>query len=139
MLAKYFGGRKGGNLTFKEMLIGSAIFGGPVLLVLLEPDAGQAITYFPILAAVIFLSGIKIRYVVLAVVAAAIMIPVAWTIGVKTGKDQALSAGEDPGDNRSGKCRSADMVIIRIQSGRSRSVRANSRESRAILTHHRVS
>lgn len=86
MLAKYFGARKGGNLTFKEMLIGSAIFGGPVLLVLLEPDAGQAITYFPILAAIFFLSGIKIRYVVLAVVAAAIMIPVAWTIGVKTGK-----------------------------------------------------
>ncbi len=86
MLAKYFGAKKGGLLTFKEMLIGGAIFGGPVLLILLEPDAGQAITYFPILAAVFFLSGIKVRYVVIAVIAAAIFIPTAWYVGVKTEK-----------------------------------------------------
>ena len=86
MLAKYFGARKAGNLRLREMLIGGAIFAGPVGLILLEPDAGQAITYFPILAAMFFLSGIKIRYVVLAVVAAAIMIPAAWIVGVKTGK-----------------------------------------------------
>ena len=86
MLAKYFGAKKGGNLSFREMLIGGAIFAGPVGLIMLEPDAGQAITYFPILAAMFFLSGIKVRYVVLAVIGAAIFIPVAWTIGVNTGK-----------------------------------------------------
>jgi len=86
MLAKYFGSKKANVLTFKEMLVGGAIFAGPVVLILLEPDAGQAITYFPILAAMFFLSGIKIRYVVLAIVAAAIMIPAAWMVGVKTGK-----------------------------------------------------
>ena len=86
MLAKYYGARKTGNLSLREMLIGGAIFAGPILLILLEPDAGQAITYFPILAAMFFLSGIKVRYVVLAIVGAAIFIPAAWTIGVKTGK-----------------------------------------------------
>ncbi len=86
MLAKYFGARKAGNLSLREMLIGGAIFAGPVGLIMLEPDAGQAITYFPILAAIFFLSGIKIRYVVLAVVAAAVLIPSAWIVGVKTGK-----------------------------------------------------
>ena len=86
MLAKYYGGRKGGNLSLREMLIGAAIFAGPILLIMLEPDAGQAITYFPILGAMFFLSGIKIRYVVLAGVAAAILIPSAWVVGVKTGK-----------------------------------------------------
>ena len=86
MLANYFGAKKGGNLSFREMLVGLAIFAGPVGLILLEPDAGQAITYFPILGAVFFLSGIKVRYVVLAVVAAAVMIPAAWYVGVETGK-----------------------------------------------------
>jgi rod shape determining protein RodA len=86
MLAKYFGNKKGGALTLREMLIGGAIFAGPIVLIMLEPDAGQAITYFPILAAMFFLSGIKIRYVVLAVVAVAIMIPAAYMVGVKTGK-----------------------------------------------------
>ncbi|MEP6946663.1 MAG: FtsW/RodA/SpoVE family cell cycle protein [Acidobacteriota bacterium] len=86
MLAKYFGAKKATTLSLKEMLIGGAIFAGPVLLILMEPDAGQAITYFPILAAMFFLSGIKIRYVVLAVIAAAILVPAAWMVGVKTGK-----------------------------------------------------
>ena len=86
MLAKYFGARKGGNLQLREMLLGGAIFAGPILLILLEPDAGQAITYFPILAAMFFLSGIKARYVVLAVVAAAIFVPSAYILGVKSGK-----------------------------------------------------
>lgn len=86
MLAKYFGSKKGGTLRLREMLIGGAIFAGPVGLIMLEPDAGQAITYFPILAAMFFLSGMKIRYVVLAAVAAAILIPSAWVVGVRTGK-----------------------------------------------------
>ncbi|MBE7515290.1 MAG: rod shape-determining protein RodA [Chloracidobacterium sp.] len=86
MLAKFFGAKKGGTLSIREMLIGGAIFAGPILLILLEPDAGQAITYFPILAAMYFLSGIKMRYVVLAVVAAAVLVPAAWIVGVKTGK-----------------------------------------------------
>lgn len=86
MLAKYFGARRGGDLTLKEVLIGGAILAGPVGLIMLEPDAGQAITYFPILAAMLFLSAIKIRYVIIVLVATAILIPAAYMVGVKTGK-----------------------------------------------------
>lgn len=86
MLAKYFGQKKVGALTLKEAGIGVAILGGPVALIMLEPDAGQAMTYFPILAAVFFLSAIKLRYVIGSLVLAAIIVPSAYMIGVKTGK-----------------------------------------------------
>ena len=86
MLAKYFGARKSGVLTLREALVGGAIFAGPLALIMLEPDAGQAITYMPILAAMLFLSGIKIRYVVIGTVLAAVMVPTAYIVGVKTGK-----------------------------------------------------
>ena len=85
MLAKYFGARRAGTLTFREMVIGVLILGGPVGLIMLEPDAGQALTYFPLLAAVLFLSAIRIRYVVIALVAAAVFIPTAYIAGVKSG------------------------------------------------------
>jgi rod shape determining protein RodA len=85
MLAKYFGTRKAGTLRLKEIMIGCAILLGPVGLIMLEPDAGQAITYFPILAAVLFLSAVKVRYVVLALVGAAIFVPTAYILGVKAG------------------------------------------------------
>ena len=86
MLAKYFGARKAGNLKLKEILIGFAILGAPVALIMLEPDAGQTITYFPILAVILFLSSVKLRYVILTLVAGLIFIPLAFYIGVQTGK-----------------------------------------------------
>ncbi len=86
MLAKYFGARKTGTLTIKEIFIGSAILLAPVALIMLEPDAGQSITYFPILAVVLFLSAVKIRWVVLAIVAGLVFVPAAFYVGVKTGK-----------------------------------------------------
>ncbi len=85
MLAKYFGARKGGTLTIKEVLIGGAIMAGPVGLIMLEPDAGQAITYFPMFAAMLFLSAIKVRYVIIALLAAVIFVPTAYIVGVRSG------------------------------------------------------
>lgn len=85
MLAKYFGDRKVGELRLKEMLVGAAIFAAPVALIMLEPDVGQAITYFPILGAMYFLSGIKIRYVAIVLIAVAVFVPTAYIVGVETG------------------------------------------------------
>lgn len=86
MLAKYYGVRKAGTLRFKEILIGLVILGGPVGLIMLEPDAGQAITYFPILAVILFLSSVKLRYVILTIIAGLIFVPLAFYVGVQTGK-----------------------------------------------------
>lgn len=86
MLAKYFGARKPGTLSIKELLIGGGILAVPVGLIMLEPDAGQAMTYFPILAVVFFLSAVKIRYVVITILAGLILVPAAFWIGVQTGK-----------------------------------------------------
>jgi rod shape determining protein RodA len=86
MLAKYFGARKAKTLSLKEAFIGFAIMALPLGLILLEPDVGQAITYFPILAVVFFLSGIKLRWVLLSIVAVVVITPVAFIVGVNTGK-----------------------------------------------------
>ncbi len=101
MLAKYFGARRSGELSIKEILVGCAILAGPVGLIMLEPDAGQAMTYFPILAAVLFLSAIRIRYVVIVLVAAAVFIPASYYVGVQTGvikkyQQERISAIIDP-------------------------------------------
>ncbi|MEP7147880.1 MAG: FtsW/RodA/SpoVE family cell cycle protein [Acidobacteriota bacterium] len=101
MLAKYFGARKSGSLSIREIVIGGAILAGPVGLIMLEPDAGQAITYFPILAAVLFLSAVRIRYVVLALVVAVVFIPASYYVGVRSGaikryQQERINAVIDP-------------------------------------------
>lgn len=86
MLAKYFGKKRSGRLTLRETLLGVGILALPLGLIMLEPDAGQSLTYFPLLAVVLFLSGIKIRWVLSVLILGVIAVPLAWTIGVQTGK-----------------------------------------------------
>jgi rod shape determining protein RodA len=84
MLARYFGKHRTGALTLKEMAMGGAILALPIFLILLEHDVGQVITYLPILAIVLFLSGIKMRYVVASIVLGIVLLPFAYWVGVKT-------------------------------------------------------
>lgn len=85
MLAKYFGKHRTGLLTWKEFFVGCLILGLPIGLILLEPDVGQAITYLPLLAVVIFLSSVRMWIVAAALVACIAGAPLAYTVGVKTG------------------------------------------------------
>ena len=57
MLARYFGKRRLGALTLKEVAIGGLILALPIVLILLEHDVGSVLTYFPILITVLFLSA----------------------------------------------------------------------------------
>jgi rod shape determining protein RodA len=86
MLARFFGPPRMSPLSWKEMLVGCGILGLPIALILLEPDAGQAITYFPLLGVVIFLSAVRMRLVIAALLLSIFLIPAAYMVGVKTGK-----------------------------------------------------
>jgi rod shape determining protein RodA len=85
MLARYFGRPRSSTLTLKETLMGGAILALPVGLIMLEPDAGQAITYFPLLAVVLFLSSIRMWLVVASLLLGTVAVPAAYVVGVKTG------------------------------------------------------
>ncbi|MEK6333461.1 MAG: FtsW/RodA/SpoVE family cell cycle protein [Acidobacteriota bacterium] len=85
MLARYFGKQRSRLLTWKEFAVGGAILALPIGLILLEPDTGQALTYLPLLAVVLFLSSVRM-WIVAAVLATFIIgAPLAYTVGVKTG------------------------------------------------------
>lgn len=85
MLARYFGKHRTGILSWKEFFVGCLILGLPIGLIMLEPDVGQAITYFPLLAVVLFLSSARM-WIVAAVLAACIAgAPLGYFVGVKTG------------------------------------------------------
>src|ERR1044071_9820886 len=81
MLARYFGRHRSSVLTFREMLVGGGILALPVALILLEPDPGQALTYFPLLAVILFLSAIRMWMVAAALALSIVFVPAAWYVG----------------------------------------------------------
>jgi rod shape determining protein RodA len=85
MLARYFGRPRQGTLTLKEILVGCVILGLPVGLILLEPDSGSVLTYIPLLAVVLFLSAVRMRLVVAALLLCIVAVPAGYMLGVKTG------------------------------------------------------
>src|SRR5260370_4465585 len=84
MLARYFGKQRHAVLALKEMAMGGLILGLPIALILLEHDAGSVLTYIPILLVVLFLSAIRMRTVVAALVLSIVVIPGGYWVGVKT-------------------------------------------------------
>ena len=84
MLARYFGKHRSGALTLKEVAVGGFILALPIFLILLEHDVGSVITYLPILAIVLFLSAMRMRYVVATIVLGVVLLPFAYWVGVKT-------------------------------------------------------
>jgi rod shape determining protein RodA len=84
MLARYFGKHRHAVLTLKEMAMGGLILGLPIALILLEHDAGSVLTYIPILLVVLFLSAIRMRTVVAALVLSIVVLPAGYWVGVKT-------------------------------------------------------
>jgi rod shape determining protein RodA len=85
MLARYFSKRRNSPLTLKEMVIGGSILLIPIGLIMLEPDAGSVLTYLPLLVVAIFLSAIRMRTVIVALVLGIVTIPGAYFAGVKAG------------------------------------------------------
>jgi rod shape determining protein RodA len=84
MLARYFGKYRAQALTWKEMVVGGLILALPIILILGEHDVGSVLTYMPILAVILFLSAIRIRYVLIALVLSIVLLPFAYWLGVKT-------------------------------------------------------
>lgn len=63
MVARYFWGLIGRELTWVDIGKAFALVGIPMAMVLKQPDLGTALTYFPVLIAGLFLGGIRLRQV----------------------------------------------------------------------------
>jgi rod shape determining protein RodA len=78
VVARFLAEAKSDRLSWWDLLKLGGLVGLPWLLVKEQPDLGTSLTYLPILAAAVFLAGLRWQQVVLLIVAAAISIPAYW-------------------------------------------------------------
>jgi rod shape determining protein RodA len=79
-LARYYAGREGDYLEFRELLTGGLIVLVPAALVKLQGDLGTAITFVPIYAALSAIAGIRRKHLVVLILAAAVAAPLTWFV-----------------------------------------------------------
>jgi rod shape determining protein RodA len=81
LVARYFANLGGRSLTWRDILKAFLLVGLPMMLVLIQPDLGTALTYAPILVAGLFLGGINLRQSLTLLVCGAALIAGVWSSG----------------------------------------------------------
>jgi rod shape determining protein RodA len=81
MVARYFWGLAGRELSWTDIGKAFAMVCVPMLLVLKQPDLGTALTYLPVLIAGLFLGGIRPRQVAILLIGLSVLIGGAWLSG----------------------------------------------------------
>jgi rod shape determining protein RodA len=80
MVARFLTELKKDDLEWKDLLKIGALVGVPMLLVIKQPDLGTSLTYAPILAAGVLLSGLRWQYIVVILLVLAIALPLGWFV-----------------------------------------------------------
>jgi len=108
--------KRGKDVTWTELVKLGILAGVPAVLVVLEPDLGTALTFFPIIAAGVFLVGIQPRQIAMLGLLALLMVPVAWHFTKPYQRERIMTFAHPSQDTR-GSSYQATQSKIAIGSG----------------------
>ena len=73
VLAKYFSDLRQREASLADIIKAGLIGGIPMMMVLVQPDLGTALTYIPIIVMALFLGGLQLRHVISIVLIGAVL------------------------------------------------------------------
>jgi cell division protein FtsW (lipid II flippase) len=93
---------QGSPRTMRALLVPGALAAVLVGLIVLEPDLGSALLFAPTFAAMTIVAGVRMRYVLLSLLAAAVIAPMAYFVALKPYQQARIDAivAQVRGDDR---------------------------------------
>ncbi len=117
VLAGIYGeGRRGGR-TIADLAIGGLVLAIPVLLILQQPDLGTAATLIPVYVGVVFVTGLRLKWLALAALLAALMSPLAWAFVLEDYQKDRIETFIDPSKDARGKGLQQIQAKVTVGSG----------------------
>ena len=118
-VARYFWGLAGRDLSWLDIAKAFAMVCLPMGLVLIQPDLGTALTYFPILVAGLFLGGIRPKQVTILLLGVAILLGGAFLSGkrLKPYQQARLTSFVNPDADPKGSGYQIRQSLIAVGSG----------------------
>ena len=99
-----------------RVLLCGAVVAAPCLLILMQPDLGEAIIWIPVLLALFFIGGIPLRYLVCILLIVATVVPIAY-VGLKPYQQERITAFLHPDVDKQGAAWAINQSLIAIGSG----------------------
>jgi rod shape determining protein RodA len=78
VVARYLSELKGTEVGTRDLLKLGGLVGIPAFLVMYQPDLGTGLTYLPVLIVGVLIAGLRWRYIAVAALAGALILPVGW-------------------------------------------------------------
>ncbi len=118
-VARYFWGLSGRELSWIDIAKAFAMVCVPMGLVLIQPDLGTALTYFPVLVAGLFLGGIRPKQVAILILGVAVLAGGAWLSGkrLKPYQQARLTSFINPDADPKGSGYQIKQSLIAVGSG----------------------
>jgi len=119
LMALYFANLGGKRLTWPDIFKAIALVGLPMVLVLMQPDLGTALTYTPILLAGLFLGGISWRQAAILGTVGIVAIAGVWSSGkiLKPYQKARLTSFINPDNDPRGTGYQVRQSLIAVGSG----------------------
>lgn len=118
-VARFFWGLAGRELTWPDVGKASALVGIPMVLVLIQPDLGTSLTYFPVLLVGLFLGGIRLKQVGIILLGLLLVGGIAWKSGkrLKPYQQARINAFMNPDSDPKGSGYQIRQSLIAVGSG----------------------
>ncbi|HEV2492245.1 MAG TPA: rod shape-determining protein RodA [Terriglobia bacterium] len=115
-VAAYLASRREKSVTWRDLVVLGVLVGAPAALVAIEPDLGTSLTFFPIVAAGLFLAGIRVRQVLALLLLGILILPVGWHF-LKPYQRERVMTFIHPAENTQGSGYQSSQAKIAIGSG----------------------
>ena len=116
VLAKFFGENRG-SPVWTDVAVGAALTAVPFWLIAKEPDLGTAVTLIPVLLAVAYLAGMRMRILGVVLACMVVAAPVAWKFALKDYQKSRISSFLDPSQDALGAGYQQIQARITVGSG----------------------
>lgn len=96
VLAMWYGDGRRTARSWIDLAGGAAIVGLPAALIYLQPDLGTAVTLLPVYLGIVFLAGLRMKWVLIGALVAVLLSPVVWTWGLQDYQRQRVETFLNP-------------------------------------------
>ena len=117
VLAMFFGDSRRSARSMAEILIGAALLAVPFWLILAQPDLGTAATLVPVYLGVVYVAGLRLRWLAIAAVAALLLSPVVWQYGLQDYQKERIETFLDPSSDPRGAGYQQIQAKVTVGSG----------------------
>jgi len=95
-LARYFSESRFDTVSVADLAKVGLLAGLPMVLIMLQPDMGTALTILPVVAVSVFLAGLRLRHIMVLVVVCALAAPAGWFFVLKPYQKGRVATFLDP-------------------------------------------